>query len=173
MPGINTRQLYFIRYIISGITVGSSFSVELGRDNVTNQQHHLFYDKWLRARFPDMELIPSGSFKRADGEVVHYGYRTNFPCVELTYDTHRAAHRAANLWLANHFQRPGLRDNDLHLLEWKTLEDWHMQELAEKMLQAAKGAGADIQDIDNLLNRIKNWNMGALAAFAKGHGCLP
>ena len=135
---------------------------------ISNQRHHLFYDRWLQEKYD----IPKVALK-AD-----FAPRTQFPCIELTLETHLAAHRRAWEWFGDKFNDGRLlRDNHLTSAQWASIDAHEMEELAELMLNAAKSAGANlggsdgVHDVKKKLELIKNWDVGWLHKYLKGRGC--
>jgi len=143
--------------------VGSSHSVLRGRVE-TNRQHHLFFDAWIKAHYPNAPLANPHNMQNA--AFLFQGQRTKFPCVELKYDHHEAGHDAGDRWLANHFNQPGLTDATMGD-KWRQLDTEKMIELSEEILRGAKAAGANV-DVDKISKLMRNRSSAWLYKVSQG-----
>ena len=112
-----------------------------------NQQHHFFYDAWIKQNYVTDE------FKNG---------RTAFPCIELSILDHKKAHRSAldffeNLDGWNVRRTPSLA-------EWKTIDSATIEALAKHM---AESISIDSKKI----NKLKNLSQGFLVKCHKLKGC--
>ncbi len=113
-----------------------------------NPQHHFHFDAWLKRNF-----------------TTYTSRISPFPCIELTYEQHVAAHAAGEVWLKQRFGKGSSNMN----AKWLDVSVEQMNELAEHMMAAARAKGAVINDIK--VGTLKNWCNATLADHAKYQGC--